>query len=69
MGAALTIIGWVILIIGWVCLIKAGRLTANNKDNLVICEQEVKADELSKFGGSLCFLAFIVFMCNLIFVL
>lgn len=69
MGAALTIIGWVILIIGWVCLIKAGRLTANNEDNLVICEQEAKADELSKFGGSLCFLAFIVFMCNLIFVL
>lgn len=69
MGATLTIIGWVILIIGWACLIKAGRLTANNEDNLVICEQEVKADELRKIGGILCALAFIVFMCNIIFVL
>ena len=69
MGTTLTIIGWVILIIGWACLIKAGRLTANNEDKLVICEQEVKADELRNFGCILCFLAFIVFMCNLIFVL
>ena len=69
MGTTLTIIGWVILIIGWACLIMAGKLTANNEDNLVILKKEVKSDELNKIGCILCFLAFIVFMCNIIFVL